>query len=154
MGTSCSVFHSITYYPICMTEAGNAIVLLCDDDDFTSRLFTEELQREHFDVVCEWSGEAAQEKIYTSKPDVVILDFILPDKTGYEILEHIHRHDQHLFYTIPFIVFVSFSEEGQVCSAHTLDVIEFVVKSKTTPKDLTEIVRKVLRRTTSNQNTN
>lgn len=146
MGMHSSVFPIESHLCIRMQEKDKNFVLLCDDDDLTAQLFSEQLKKEHFTVVRERSGEVAQETIYSHKPDVVILDFILQEKTGFEVLEHIYHHDQDLFFKIPFIVFTNFAQEGQICSAYSLNAIKFVVKAKTTPGDLSLIVRESLMR--------
>ena len=68
-------------------ETQNLNVLLVEDDPFLSNLLKVRLQKENVDVILARDGEEALKKIEEKKPGLVLLDLILPKKSGFEILE-------------------------------------------------------------------
>jgi len=67
-------------------------VLIVEDDPILRALMTDDLQ-EHgsFKVLVAASARAAFDQLATVTPDLVILDLVLPDRSGYEVAEHIRR---------------------------------------------------------------
>ncbi|MFZ3130303.1 MAG: response regulator, partial [Desulfosporosinus sp.] len=72
----------------------NLKVLLVEDDPFLSNLLKVRLQKENVDVTLARDGEEALKRIEENKPGLVLLDLILPKKSGFEILEKISTDPQ------------------------------------------------------------
>jgi len=65
------------------------------DDTLTDRqIFTLCLQRGGLDVITANSGEEALEKITTSSPDVIILDVVLPEQSGFQVCRELKANTQ------------------------------------------------------------
>ena len=62
-------------------------ILLIDDSMFTRRQITSMLKSENYNVIEAADGEAGMERIKCEKPDCIILDLLMPKKTGKEVLE-------------------------------------------------------------------
>ncbi|MTJ09749.1 MULTISPECIES: response regulator transcription factor [unclassified Anabaena] len=60
-------------------------VLVVEDGLTDMEIISRYLQQEGYAVICAKSSEEAQSKIVKNKPDIIVLDVILPDKSGYEI---------------------------------------------------------------------
>jgi DNA-binding response OmpR family regulator len=66
-------------------------ILLVEDDPILRAQIKEHLEESRFNVVVAASARAAYDALATIKPDLVILDLVLPDSSGYEVCEHIRR---------------------------------------------------------------
>ena len=61
-------------------------ILIVDDEESTLRLVEAMLAPEGYEVVLAHSGEEGQEKIRETRPDIVLLDIMMPGMNGYEVL--------------------------------------------------------------------
>ena len=64
-------------------------ILLIEDDVFVRDIYTRELSRGDFDVVTAEDGQEGEEKTKSGKFDLILLDIMLPKKTGIEVLKDI-----------------------------------------------------------------
>lgn len=76
-------------------------VLVIDDDEMTRHLIELILQREGIEVESASDGQTGIEKVHTASPDLVILDYVMPDMDGVEVCRRIRA-----FSTVP-ILFLS-----------------------------------------------
>jgi DNA-binding response OmpR family regulator len=78
-----------------MSESSEPLhILIVDDDPGVRHLLTILFEREGWNVVTAADGEAAVEQIARARPDVILLDLIMPKRNGLEVLEHLIRDDQ------------------------------------------------------------
>jgi adenylate cyclase len=90
-----------------------ASILVVDDNDSTRDLLAHQLQRQNFMVIEAASGERCLEIMRSVEPDLVLLDLVMPDMNGYEVLQVI-RNDEALR-RIPVVVVSGMQdEEGAV----------------------------------------
>ena len=71
-------------------------ILVVDDDAHMRELLTQELADEGYQVVLAATGEEALQKVRTERPDLVILDLVMPVLPGTEALPQIIELDQHI----------------------------------------------------------
>ena len=64
-------------------------ILIIDDDMDTLRLVGMLLQRKGYEIVAASNGNAALEKVRTENPDLILLDVMMPDMDGYEVLRRL-----------------------------------------------------------------
>ncbi|MGC9668411.1 response regulator [Planosporangium sp. 12N6] len=67
-----------------------ALVMVADDNERIREVVTRVLQRAGHTVVAEPDGEAAWQRIHECRPDLVLLDGVMPGTSGNEICERIH----------------------------------------------------------------
>ena len=87
-----------------MERNGKEILIVKDEPDIPM-LVKSRLESYHFEVASVSDGDEAMEKIYKERPDLVILDLMLPGKSGYELCMKI-KQDQELKST-PVIMYSS-----------------------------------------------
>jgi DNA-binding response OmpR family regulator len=78
-------------------------VLLVDDDEGLRELYREELEDEGYEVLTAKNGKEALQKLETGKPDLIVLDIVMPKMDGMEALGRIIGKDK----TIPVILHTS-----------------------------------------------
>jgi len=114
-----------------MTMNNNkTIVLLVEDDPFLSSILQLKLEKESFQVVRAGDGEEALNLLIEQrvKPDLVLLDLILPKKNGFEVLENI-RQDP-LLEKLPIIIISNLGQPSDIDRGKALGIIDYFVKAR------------------------
>ncbi|MBZ1348906.1 MAG: response regulator [Candidatus Liptonbacteria bacterium] len=117
-------------------------VLLVEDDKFLSSLLKNRLEKEGIIVYLAEDGEIAFEALRQQNPDLVLLDIILPKKTGFEFLEEIQQNP--LLKNKPVIIISQLGQEADVSRGKELGAIEYFVKAQTSIEDLVKKIKSFL----------
>jgi DNA-binding response OmpR family regulator len=112
----------------------NLKVLLVEDDPFLSNLLKVRLQKENVDVTLARDGEEALKRIEENKPGLVLLDLILPKKSGFEILEKVSTDPQ--LKDMPIIILSNLGQTSDIQRGKELGAVEYYVKAKISIDDL------------------
>lgn len=116
------------------------MILIIEDDDFLQGLEAKKLKKEGYDVMTAANSVEAFKVINGNiKPDMILLDLLLPDVDGFMILKRI-REDESLK-KIPVIVFSNLSEEKDIREANKLGISDFMVKSNFTLDELADKIK-------------
>lgn len=121
---------------------GKARVLIVEDDQFLRDLMERKLVKEGFDVDTAIEGETGLKKIKEGKPDMVLLDIILPGLDGFSILERV-KNDPETKDT-QVILLTNLGQRDDVEKGMKLGAVDYLVKAHFTPGDIVEKVTKVL----------
>ncbi|MCX7616031.1 MAG: response regulator [Patescibacteria group bacterium] len=114
---------------------GNKKILLVEDDPFLSSLLKNRFSREGIEVIHAKDGQEAISFLQTStKPDLILLDLILPKKSGFEVMEEIRQDPQLNSATI--IIISNLGQPEDVAKGQELGAIEYFIKAKTSIDDL------------------
>lgn len=117
-------------------------ILIIEDDKFLIKLYSDKLVREGFDVSMAISGEEGLGKVAAEKPDLVLLDVILPQKNGFDILSEIKLNPETKH--IPVIMLTNLGQESDIKAGRELGAAEYLVKTDFSITKLAEMVRHVL----------
>ena len=124
-------------------SAGQKRVLIVEDDQFLRDLMERKLIKEGFIVDTAIEGEDGLEKIQAQKPDVVLLDIILPGLDGFSILEKVKKSPAMA--SIPVILLSNLGQRDDVDKGMKLGAVDYLVKAHFTPGDIVDKVRSVLK---------
>lgn len=113
-------------------------VLVAEDDKFYSDVFKTKLGKEDFDVVVAADGSEALKLARERKPDLMLLDLIMPVKDGFETLKEL-RADQELK-DIKVVVLSNLGQDADVKKAKDLGADDYLVKTNIS---ISEMVAKV-----------
>lgn len=103
-----------------------------------------------FDIGHLDNGEKVVAEAITQKPNIIILDIILPGKDGFEILQDLKKDDKTK--NIPVIIVSNLGTKGDLEKGRQLGAVDFMIKATVTPGDIVEKAKKVLAGiTTGNQ---
>lgn len=69
------------------TDTRRKKILTCDDEKNIVRLIQVNLERQGFDVVTAYNGRECLERVAEDRPDLIVLDLMMPEMTGFEVLE-------------------------------------------------------------------
>lgn len=102
-------------------------LLLIEDDVFFRRFYVEKLKEKGFEVDEADDGVQGLEKIRTFKPDLIVLDIILPKMDGFEVLKALQ--DDSILKRIPVLVFSTLGQEADIEKAKKMGAADYVNKS-------------------------
>lgn len=102
-------------------------ILLIEDDIFFQKFYAFKLKEKNFDVDMANNGEEGLQKIQTNRPDVVLLDLVMPVKDGFEVLAAMQK--SNLINTIPVLVFSTLGQEADIKRAMSLGARDYMNKS-------------------------
>ena len=116
-------------------------ILLVEDDPFLSSILQLKLDKENFKTIRAADGEEALNLLTEQgiKPDVILLDLILPKKNGFEVLETI-RQDPTLE-KLPVIIISNLGQPSDIDRGKALGVIDYFVKAKLSVDELVNKVK-------------
>src|SRR3989338_1307587 len=117
-------------------------ILIIEDDVFLGDVLLERLKKEDFRVYLSRDGVEGLEKIKKLKPDLILLDIILPNMNGYEILEAKQKDPE--IEKIPVIVISNSGQPVEINRALELGVKDYFVKAQFDPEEVLVKVRAFL----------
>jgi two-component system alkaline phosphatase synthesis response regulator PhoP len=117
-------------------------ILLAEDDKFLSQVYKRGLEQAGFEVILALDGIEALKKIVPEKPDLVLLDVLLPVKNGFEVLEEIKK-DKNLEH-IPVIILSNLAQESDIQKGKVLGAKDYWVKANTSMKEVIRRTEKIL----------
>lgn len=115
-------------------------ILVVEDDGLVLNILSDHLKRLNYNVILASDGKQAVEKAIKHKPDLVLLDLLLPEMDGYKVLEAIRKNpDPEIANTI-VIVLSNLWSEKDILSAQALKIDAYFVKTTT---DLNQVMDQV-----------
>lgn len=117
-------------------------VLLVEDDEFLAALLKNRLQKENFEVILAKNGEEALKSLETIVPDLILLDIILPGKSGFEVLEEMHADPK--FPKVPVLIISNLGQESDIAKGRELGALGYFVKARTSIDEVINQVKKTV----------
>ncbi|PJE73027.1 MAG: response regulator [Candidatus Tagabacteria bacterium CG10_big_fil_rev_8_21_14_0_10_40_13] len=124
-----------------MAEAKRKI-LFVEDEERLRNLMEEHLKEAGYEVFTAADGEIGLKILDEKKPDLVILDLILPKKDGFEFLEEMNSQPETK--GIPVVIFTNLEEKFDIERAAAYGVRAYLVKANYKPHEVVEKVNKIL----------
>ena len=118
-------------------------ILIIEDDKFLRELIAQKLLKEGFEISEAIDGEEGIKKIKEEKPDLILLDLILPGIDGFEVLSRAKK-DPSLA-SIPVIILSNLGQKDDVERGLKLGAIDYLIKAHFTPGEIIEKVRNILK---------
>ena len=119
-------------------------ILLVEDDTFLSKMYFDKLTRsELFDVTTVESGQKAVELVKSTNPDLVLLDIVLPDINGLQVLKAM-KQDDHTR-GIPVLMLTNLNEKDYINAALSLGADGYLIKAHFTPNEVVDKIKQLLR---------
>jgi twitching motility two-component system response regulator PilH len=119
-------------------------VLIIDDDESLGTVFETALQKSGIGTVLALSGKNGIDKAKSEKPDLILLDQVLPDISGNEVLKNIKADIETQ--QIPVIILSNFSQEELIKEAISSGAMDYIFKYQVEPQDLVNKVNQALNR--------
>ena len=113
-------------------------ILLADDDEKFAMMIEGALVQAGFSVVRALDGEAALASVKIEKPDLVLLDIMMPKKIGFEVLEEM-KADRGLR-SIPVITLSHLAQPSDILKSKRLGALEHLIKTEFSIRELLDKV--------------
>ena len=122
-------------------------ILLIDDEQALLEVFIQTLQTAKLDVITSQNGKDGVEKAKSQKPDVILLDQILPDMNGNQALQMLKTDPitQH----IPVAILSNYNQDDMMQQAINLGATDYILKYQIAPQDLIAKVQNMLPKETT-----
>lgn len=119
-----------------------ARILIIEDNTLISRMYEKAFKFEGYEVDLANNGEAGWEALTKNLPTIILLDVMMPKKSGIDLLGEIKANDR--FNSVPVIVLTNLSGTQDAEKALELGAVKFIVKSEFKPKEVVSQVKEIL----------
>ena len=117
-------------------------IVLIEDDEILSKVLSVELTDAGFKVTQSFDGEAGLSLVRSDKPDLVLLDLILPKKHGFVVLEELKKSPDTK--AIPVIILTLLGEDEDIKKGLRLGANDYLVKSSHAVAEIVEKIKTFL----------
>lgn len=118
-------------------------ILIIEDDKFLRESMSQKLIEEKYEVFTSVDGEEGIKKIKEEKPDMVLLDLILPGIDGFEVLTKM-KEDTSIS-NIPVIILSNLGQKEDIERGLKLGAKDYMIKAHFTPGEIIEKIKSILR---------
>jgi DNA-binding response OmpR family regulator len=119
-------------------------VLIVEDEEILLTALCEELKQEGFDAVGAKDGMEGVEKAASEKPDLVLLDLVMPKLDGIGALKQMKENPETQ--KIPVVILTNLSDYDKVSDALSLGAMDYLVKANYRLEELVAKIKTVLHR--------
>lgn len=121
-------------------------ILLCEDDALLARLYEKKFKQDGYAVRVCGDGEKGLAAIRDRKPDLILLDIMMPNMNGLEMLKVMKASPETK--NIPVIMLTNLSSKAEVEKSLELGAVAYLVKAESLPVVVVAKVKEVLAATT------
>ena len=112
-------------------------VLMIEDDVAIAEMYRVQLEHDGYRVTLATTGDIGFSALATAAPDIVLLDLLLPDKSGFDVMAGIvERFPNHP----PVVILSNYGEPTMMDKGRSLGAVEYLVKSRVTPGMISEAI--------------
>ena len=117
-------------------------IAIVEDDQAIAQMYRLKFESEGYDVQIAENGRLGLELILGMSPDIVLLDIMMPEMTGDEMLEKLRSTPWGK--DMKVIILTNMGEQEAPLKLQKLNVSAFIVKAEMTPRQVAELVKKTL----------
>jgi DNA-binding response OmpR family regulator len=117
-------------------------ILIIEDDPFLNEMYATKFSQSGFQIEIAIDGQEGLRKIKTIKPDLILLDIVLPKIDGFEVLKTV-KEDAKLN-KIPIVLLTNLGQKKEVEKGLALGADEYVIKAHFTPTAVVAKVKEIL----------
>ena len=120
-----------------------AKILIVEDEAFLSQALVDKMKKAGFEVDSAVDGEQGLEKIKSFKPNLVLLDLLMPKKNGHDVLKEVKKSDE--LKDIPVIILSNFGDKVEIKKAMDEGARDYFVKASLKLEDLIVRVKECIK---------
>jgi DNA-binding response OmpR family regulator len=117
-------------------------ILIIEDEKDLRFFIIRALKEEGFEVIEAIDGEEGIEKAKKEKPDLILLDLLLPGISGYEVLARIKKDPE--MEMIPVLILSNLGQQEEVEKGLKLGAVDYLIKANFTLDEIVERVKKII----------
>jgi DNA-binding response OmpR family regulator len=120
-------------------------IAVIEDDLAISQMYLLKFEADGFDAAAAEDGIEGIKLIKSMTPDIVLLDLMMPNMNGVEVLQEMRAEDWGQ--DVPVMILTNMGKEEAPDELKDLNVLSYIVKAEMTPKQVSERVREALKTT-------
>lgn len=117
-------------------------IAIIEDDAAIAQMYRIKFEAEGFKVETAGNGKLGLELIEKFRPDIVLLDLMMPEMNGDELLVHLRQEDWGK--QLKVVVLTNMGENEAPDRLRALDISAFIVKAEMTPRQVADLVKEKL----------
>jgi DNA-binding response OmpR family regulator len=117
-------------------------IIIIEDEDVLAQMYAGKLRREGYDVITAPDGTTGLSEALRERPDIILLDIMMPNMNGVEVLTRLTQHPELADTKIVVLTNTDSPETGE--EVRKLGAIDYILKANMTPEELCERVKKYL----------
>ena len=117
-------------------------ILIVEDEGFLVQALKDNLEAEGYKIEVAMNGEEAVEKVSAHKPDLILLDLLMPKKDGFYVIEEVKKNTE--LKHIPIIVLSNIGGDTEIKKAIEMGADDYFVKSQHPIEEVIEKVKSAL----------
>jgi len=118
-------------------------ILVIEDDKFLRELISQKLIKEGYSIAEAVDGEKGVESTKKEKPDLILLDLILPGIDGFEVLSRIKSNPVSA--QIPIIILSNLGQKDDIERGLKMGAVDYLIKAHFTPDEIINKIRTILK---------
>lgn len=123
-------------------ENNKAHVLLVEDDVFLSGIYQKKFEMEGYKITTAGDGESGLKEAKKKKPDIILLDILLPKLDGFAVLEKLKADPATK--AIPVILLTNLGQKDDVERGLEAGAADYLIKAHFKPSEILDKVKKIL----------
>lgn len=120
-------------------------ILIAEDEGFIANLYKRNLEAEKMSVTVSRDGKEALEELQKARPDLLLLDLLMPETDGFAVLAWIKRNRKK-GYDMPVIVLTNLGQKLNQKKCMQMGAAGYIVKSDVDVENVVALVRKHLQK--------
>jgi DNA-binding response OmpR family regulator len=121
----------------------NVNILLVEDDTFLANIYKTKFEMEGFKISTADNGEKGFNEAKKKKPDIILLDILLPKMDGFAVLEALKKDDN--VKDIPVILLTNLGQKDDVEKGLEMGAVDYMIKAHFKPSEVVSKVVEVLK---------
>ena len=117
-------------------------ILLVEDDPFLLSMYSTKFELENFKVISANDGEKGLKKAKEDPPDLILLDILLPNMNGFEVLEQLKNDGTTK--DIPVILLTNLNQKNEIEKGLSLGANDYLIKAHFMPSEVVGKIKKIL----------
>lgn len=119
-------------------------ILLLEDEPELVEMFSAQLKKAGYDVRVGNTGKQGLELLRAQLPDIMLLDLVMPEMDGYEVLKQMNADPK--LKGVRVFAWSNLTQEGEIAQAKKLGVEDYLIKSDYTPSKLVAKIEELLQK--------
>ena len=120
----------------------NKKILIVEDDEFLLSMYSTKFEIEGYEVIMAGDGEMGLEKAQEQKPGIILLDIMLPNMDGFDVLKKL-KSDRATS-SIPVILLTNLSQKQDVEQGLSMGADDYLVKAHFMPSEVVDKINRLL----------
>lgn len=123
-------------------------IVIVEDDLAISQMYRMKFESDGFEIYLADNGRSGLELVEQVKPDIILLDLIMPEMSGDEMLATLRTKEE--FIKTPVVILTNTESEKSQVEARMMGISAYIVKANETPSQVAAKVREILGLTSDN----